>query len=327
MIMRRRNFITVLCGAAAWPFVVHAQQAKRIGVLMGVAHDSEGRARVGAFQEAIAKLGWAEGRNLRVDYRWAAGDPKLVKSYAAELVAMAPDLILANSTPVVATLKQMTTTIPIVFAQVFDPLGSGLVASLARPGANITGFTNFEFSMSTKWLEIIKEIAPAVRRVAVVFNPKTATYAGSLVTPMEAVASQFRLAVTASPLQSSAEIDPIIEAFARPGNAALIVLPDVFTSIHRQQLISAAALHRLPTVYPYPFFAKAGGLMSYGADNLELYRAAAKYVDLVLKGAKPGDLPVQQPTKYTLIINLKTAKALGLTLPATLLARADEVIE
>ena len=240
---------------------------------------------------------------------------------------MAPDLIVANGTPAVATLKQMTTTVPIVFAQVFDPLGSGLVASLARPGGNITGFTNFEFSMSTKWLEIIKEIAPGISRVAILFNPKTASYAGSLLTPMEAVASQFRLAVTASPIQNSAEIDPAIEAFARPGNAGLIVLPDVFTGVNRQQLIAAAALHRLPTVYPYPFFAKAGGLISYGADNLELYRAAAKYVDLVLKGAKPADLPVQQPTKYTLIINLKTAKTLGLTIPPPVLARADEVIE
>ncbi len=329
--MRRREFVTFAGGAAAaWPLAARAQQAdrvRRIGVLMGVAEDAEGKARVKAFQEAIGKLGWAEGRNLRVEYRWAAGDANLVKSHAAKLVGIAPDLILANSTPVVAALMQLTATIPIVFAQVFDPLGSGLVASLARPGANVTGFTNFEFSMSGKWLEILKEIAPSVTRVAIIFNPDTATYAPSLLRPVEAAAAQFGIVLSTSPVRSAAEIDSASDTFARAGNGGLIVLPDAFTSAHLQRLVAVAARHRLPAVYPYRFFAAAGGLISYGADNLELYRAAAAYVDRILKGEKPGDLPIQQPTKYEFVINLNTAKALGLTVPPMLLARADEVIE
>jgi putative ABC transport system substrate-binding protein len=328
--IRRRELIVTLGCAAAWPLAARAQQAgktRRIGVLMSFAlNDPEGLSRAAALENGLRKLGWIKGHNLRIEYRWA-GNPEVLRTDAAELVSMAPDLILANSTPVMAALREQRRAVPIVFTQVTDPVGEGLVQNLAHPGGHFTGFTSFEFSIGTKWLETLKQVAPDVTRVALVFNPQTAPFADLFWRPIEAVARSFAVVPTQVGPLTFAELERIIDVFAREPNGGLIVLPDVSTINYRDGVIGLAARHRLPAVFPERIFATSGGLLSYGSDVSDIFRRAAGYVDRILKGEKPADLPVQAPTKYELVINLKTAKALGLTVPPTLLARADEVIE
>jgi putative ABC transport system substrate-binding protein len=329
--MRRREFISLLGGAAAaWPLAARAQQFKRIrrlGVLMSfVVNDPEGLSRAAALEDGLRKLGWIKGQNIRIEYRWA-GDPEVLRTNAAELVGMAPDLILANSTPVMAVLREQGHAVPIVFTQVTDPVGEGLVPNLAHPGGHLTGFTSFEFSIGTKWLETLKQVAPRVTRVALVFNPQTAPFANLFWPPIEAAAPSFALVPTPVGPLSFAELERSIDVFAREPNGSLIVMPDVSTVNYREGVIGLAARHRLPAVFPERIFATSGGLLSYGSDVVDIFRRAAGYVDRILKGEKPADLPVQTPTKYELVINLKTAKALGLTIAPNLLALADEVIE
>ena len=330
--MRRRDFIVGLGGAAvAWPLAATAQQGariRRVGVLMATAADDlESKLRVKAFETGLRDLGLIHGHNITLDYRWAPSNADLLRTTVADLVATTPDVILANSSPVLAALKPETRTIPVVFVVVVDPVGQGFVQSLARPGGNLTGFTNFEFSIGTKWLETLKQIAPAVKRVAVIFNPETALYAQLFWQPIEAAAPSFAITPIQSPARDSAEIERAINTFASERDGGLIVLPDASTTRHRDQIIALSARHQLPAVYPYRFFAASGGLLSYGTDVPDLFRRAAGYVNDILRGTKPSDLPVQAPTKFELAVNLKTTKALGLTVPATLLARADEVIE
>jgi ABC-type uncharacterized transport system substrate-binding protein len=330
--MRRREFITLLGGVAAWPIAARAQppdQVRRIGVLMGYAESPPvGQAFVAAFQEELQKLGWTEGRNIRIDTRWATAlDAEARQRFAKELVALQPDLILSHSTPTTAALLQQTRTIPIVFATVSDPVGSGFVASFPRPGANVTGFTNIEPTMAGKWLELLKEIAPRVNRVAFLFNPATAPYAEYYLNPFKDAARSFVAEVIAASVRDTSELESVVAAQAREPNGGLVVMTDTFTSVHRVEITSLAARYRLPAVYPYRFFAELGGLLSYGVDLTDNYRRAASYVDRILKGAKPSELPVQAPVKFELVINLKTAKALGLDVPLHLQQRADEVIE
>jgi putative ABC transport system substrate-binding protein len=325
----RRAFITLICGAAAaWPLAARAQQPermRRIGVLMNLAaDDAEGQARLAAFVHDLQQLGWTDGRNVRIDVRWVAGDARLFHRYADELLALAPDAILASATPSVQALQQATGAVPIVFANVGDPVGMGLVASLARPGGNITGFTPFEFGFGAKWLEMLKEIAPRVTRVAVL---RDLTIGPAQLSAIQAVAPSFGVELSAVGVRDAAEIERTVAAFARPSNAGMIVTASTSAVVHRHLITMLAARHGLPAVYPYRYFVTAGGLISYGANATDQYRRAAGYIDRILKGEKPADLPVQAPTKYELVINLKTAKALGLEVPPTLLARADEVIE
>jgi putative tryptophan/tyrosine transport system substrate-binding protein len=329
--MRRRDFIAaVAASAAAWPMAGHAQQPgkmRRIGVLMSFAvNDPEGLSRAAALENGLRKLGWIKGHNLRIEYRWA-GNPEVLRTDAAELLGMAPDLILANSTPVMAVLREQRYTVPIVFTQVSDPVGEGLVQNLAHPGGHLTGFTSFEFSIGTKWLETLKQAAPHVTRVALVFNPQTAPFADLFWRPIEAVARSFAIVPTQVGSLTFAELEHIIDVFAREPNGGLIVLPDVSTVNYRDGVIGLAARHRLPAVFPERIFAVSGGLLSYGSDVSEIFRRAAGYVDRILKGEKAADLPVQAPTKYELVINLRTAKTIGLTIAPNLLALADEVIE
>jgi len=325
--VRRRQFIKLLGGAAVWPLAARAQQPRHIGVLTPFnERDPEVRSRVSAFQEALREAGWVEGRNIRIDYRWAAGDLDRIRAYAAEIVGLAPEAILGASTPVLAALRKETQTIPIVFTGVSDPVGVGFVASLARPGGNLTGFANFEPEMGGKWLQELKEVAPSVRRVAFIVNRQNASWA-SLFRAIEAVAPTFGVDATAVDGRDATEIERSITAFGGPSNGGLIVQPDGITSAHRQLIIDLAAKHGLPAVYPFRFFATDGGLMAYGVNVVDQFRRAASYIDRILRGAKPADLPVQAPTKFELVINLKTAKALGLKIPESLLARADEVIE
>ena len=329
--MRRREFIAILGGAAAgWPLGVRAQQSNRprlVGVLFAMApSDPESQLRVKAFEAGLRELGWTEGRNLRLEYRWAPGDATLLHSQATELVGLAPDLILATSTPVLGALRQGN-PLPIVFVQVTDPVGGGFVPNLARPGGYLTGFTSFEFTIGSKWLEALKHVAPKVKRVALIFNPDTAPFAQMFWQPVEDAAPSFDVKPIQAPIREVGEIEHAIEALARDGNGGLMVLPDISTLNHRDLIIALAARHRLPTVYPYRYFAANGGLMSYGSDTADVYRRAASYVDRILKGEKPGDLPVQFPTKFELVINLKTAKAMGLTVPISMQQLADEVIE
>jgi ABC-type uncharacterized transport system substrate-binding protein len=330
--MKRREFIRLLGGAAvARPLAARAQDARParlVGVLMGlVDNDQEAQSRVAAFEHGLRELGWVKGRNIRIEYRWAGGGETVLRDHAAELLAMAPDLILANSTPVTAALREQSQTVPIVFTQVTDPVGQGLVPNLAHPGGNLTGFTSFEFSIGTKWLEALKQTAPHVTRVALVFNPHSAPFADLFLWPVEAAAPSFSVTPIAAPVGAAADVDQVFDALAREPNGGLMVLPDIGMTNHREAIIALAARHRVPAVYPFRYFAVSGGLMSYGTDVAEVFRRAAVYVDRILKGEQPADLPVQSPTKYELVINLKTAKALGLTVPDTLLARADEVIE
>jgi ABC-type uncharacterized transport system substrate-binding protein len=328
--MRRREFVILLGGstAAAWPLAARAQNRLRVvGVLLAMAPDDpEAQLRIKAFEAGLRELGWTEGRNLRLEYRWAVGDATLLRKQATELVSLAPDLILATSTPVLAALRQEK-TLPIVFVQVTDPIGGGFVPNLARPGGSLTGFTSFEFTIGSKWLEALKHVAPAVTRVALIFNPDTAPFAHLFWQPVEAAAPSFDVEPMQAPVRDIGEIEHTIAAFARHASGGLMVLPDVSTTNHRDLIIALAARHRLPAVYPYRYFATSGGLMSYGSDLADIYRRAASYVDRILKGAVPGDLPVQAPTKFEFVINLKTANALGLTVPPRWLGRADEVIE
>ena len=288
--------------------------------------DTEGRSRFSAFQEGLREAGWVEGRNIRIDYRWADGDPDRLRAYAAEIVGSAPEAIFCNSTPVLAALRKETQTIPIVFTGISDPVGVGFVASLARPGGNLTGFANFEPEMGGKWLQELKEVAPSVNRVAFILNRQNASWA-SLFRAIEAVAPMFGVTASAVDVRNASEIELAIKAFGSQSNGGLIVQPDGITLGHRQLIIDLAAKHGLPAVYPFRVFAMEGGLMVYGINVADQFRRAASYIDRILRGAKPADLPVQAPTKFELVINLKTAKALGLEVPATVLARADEVIE
>jgi putative tryptophan/tyrosine transport system substrate-binding protein len=326
----RREFITLLGGAAAWPLTARAQQRekmRRIGVLMNLAaDDAEGQARLAAFLQGLQEASWAVGRNVRIDLRWSAGDADRFRKQAAELVALAPDVILASGTPAAAPLLQATRTVPIVFAQVVDPVGAGLVASLARPGGNATGFTAFEYGMSGKWVELLKEIAPGVTRVAVLRDAATSSGIGML-GAIQSVASSFGMELTPVGVSDASEIERGITALARASNGGLIVTPVTLTIVHRDLIIALAARHQVPAVYGLRPFVTAGGLIAYGPNSIDPFRRAASYVDRILKGEKPADLPVQAPTKYELVINLKTARALGLEVPPMLLARADEVIE
>src|SRR5215468_10836614 len=330
--MRRRELITLLCGAAVWPLAARAQQPermRRIGVLMGYAeNDWEAQAWLAAFREALQKLGWTEGRNVRIDTRWSRADTEMMKRFAQELVALQPDLILSQVTPTTAALLQQTRTIPIVFAMVADPVGSGFVANMSRPGGQVTGFTTLEGSLGGKWLELLKEVAPRIARVAVLFNPTTAaTFAEYFLNPLKAASAFFGVEVVAAPVHDTTELESVIARQAREPNGGLIVLPEAFLIGHRAEVTSLAARYSLPAVYPYRQFPEIGGLLSYGIDRLDNWRGAASYDDRILKGEKPGDLPVQTPTKYDLVINLKTAKTLGLTISRELQLRADEVIE
>jgi putative tryptophan/tyrosine transport system substrate-binding protein len=331
--MKRREFITLLGGAAAtWPLAAHAQQPdrmRRIGVLMAHAEsDPEFQAYVAAFREGLQNLGWVEGRNFRLDFRWGAlDDAELRKRAAIELIALKPDLIVTQNTPPTATMLQQTRTIPVVFVVVADPVGSGFVQNLARPGGNATGFTIMEPTTTGKWLELLKEIAPRSNRAALLFNPATAPYASIYLNPFKAAAASLGLEATAATVHDRAELDTVIAAQAREPNGGLIVIPDGFLNVHRADIISLAARYRLPAVYPWRFFAEQGGLLSYGSEQRDFFRLAATYVNRILKGEKPADLPAQAPTEYKLVINLTTAKALGLTVPPTLLDRADKVIE
>ena len=319
--MRRREFITLLSGAAtAWPLAALAQQPgtpRRIGVLIQVAEgDPQARIEVATFLRGLQKLGWSEGHNLRIDTRWGGGDADLIRKYAAELVALAPEVVLAPGGTVVGALQQASRTVPIVFVNVTDPVGRGYVASLAQPVGNATGFTSFEFGMGGKWLEVLKEMAPRVTRAAVLRDPVITAGMGYLAA-IHALAPSIGVQVTPVDVRQTSDIERAVAAFARTPNSGLIVTADPAAIVHREGIIALAARHRLPAVYPYRFFVISGGLISYGLDNIEQYRLAAGYVDRILKGEKPGDLPVQAPTNYELVINLKTAKALGLEVPPT----------
>jgi putative tryptophan/tyrosine transport system substrate-binding protein len=326
--MKRRAFIAVLGGAAAWPMMARGQQPermRRIGVLMSfAADDAEGQARFRAFLQGLQQLGWTDGRNLRIDTRWGANDADR-RRYAAELVALAPDVIMASTTPAMAALQNATSTVPIVFSNVADPVGAGFVNSPERPGGNVTGFMPFEYSISGKWLELLKEIAPNVTRAAVFRDPTSAAGIGQFAAIRSLAQST---GVELNPVARSAqELERTLATFLRLPNGGLIVTASSVGAAERDLFVTFADQHRLPAVYPFRYFVTGGGLMSYGPDSLNGYRQAAGYVDRILKGEKPADLPVQAPTKYELVINLKTAKALGLDIPPSLLARADEVIE
>jgi ABC-type uncharacterized transport system substrate-binding protein len=326
---------TILAGIAAvfapGPLAAAAQPPggmRRLGVLLGrSASEPDGLAITAAFIQALGARHWKESGSLHIDWRWAGSDPALFKRYAAELVALGPEVILAQSSPAVAALRQLTTTIPIVFVNVFDPVGQGFVAGLAQPGGNIAGFSNFDPPMAGKWLQMLTRITPPVARAAFLFNPATAPYAPLALRAVGAAAGSLGVKVRPAPYRDESEIDTIMAGFAREEHGGLLVLPSAFAFSHRDAIVALAARHRLPAVYGSRLFVAAGGLMSYGVDLIDPFRRAADYVDRILKGAKPADLPVQAPTKFEMVINLKTAKALGVTIPPVLLAQADEVIE
>jgi putative ABC transport system substrate-binding protein len=330
--MRRREFITLFGVAAlAGPCAARAQQpdrVRRVGVLMSrAAGDPEEQARFAGFLQGLQKLGWTDGRNVRIDYRWAAADADRSRTYAAELVALAPDVILASGSASVAGLLQTTRTVPIVFVNVIDPVGAGYVARLARPGGNATGFTAFEYSLSGKWLELLKEIAPNLTRIAILRDPALAAGIGQFAAIQAMAPSSLGVELSPIDVRDGLEIERDVTTLARESNGGLIVTGSSSAAVHRELIVMLAARHRLPAVYPFRYFVTSGGLISYGPDPIDVFRRAAGYVDRILKGEKAADLPVQAPTTYELAINLKTAKALGLTLPPSLLARADEVIE
>jgi len=327
--MRRRDFIT-LFGAAAWPLAARAQQPRRVGVLMnGPATDSVSQAYVAAFVHALRQAGWIEGQNLRIDIRWNPGGAALAQTYAAQLIGLQPDAIFAATTTNLEAVRQATTTVPVVFVQVSDPVAQGFVASLTKPGGNLTGFSAYEFSTGGKWLDLLKEIAPSLAHAGVMFNPDQSPQSKFFMKAIEAAASSRGLPVSAVAVGSAADIEPVITNFAREPNGGLILPTDTFTRLHQKLIVELAERHRLPAISWDPEFPRAGGLMCYSVTvtTLDQYRQAAGYVDRILKGAKAGDLPIQQGSKYTLVINLKTAKALGLTVPLPLLGLADEVIE
>jgi putative ABC transport system substrate-binding protein len=330
--MKRRGFITLLGTAlASAPFAGHAEQAERVrrlGVLMSTnQNDPVAQARVAAFRDGLAQSGWDEGRNLAIEWRWTGGDVVRTREYATELVGLAPDVLLANGTPATAALKQATTTIPIVFAVVNDPVAQGFIASMAHPGGNITGFSFLEYSMVGKSLEMLKQIAPKSTRVGVLFNPDTYPYYEIHLKSFEAIAKQLSLELSAAPAHNATEVDDAIAKLGREPGGSLLVTPDPFMLVHRDVVIGAAARHRIPTSYSYRQNVKEGGLTSYGADATDIFFRSASYVDRILKGASPGDLPAQAPVKFEIAVNVKTAKALGLDIPTDLLVLADEVIE
>jgi putative tryptophan/tyrosine transport system substrate-binding protein len=329
--IRRRDVMVLLGGAAAaWPLAARAQQRekmRRVGVLMGMtADDPESQVRLAAFAQGLQQLGWSVGQNLQIDYRWGGGNAELMRKNATELIALAPDIILAHSSTALTPLLQATRTIPIVFTTVADPVGAGYVDSLARPGGNVTGFSNFEYTIGGKWLELLKEIAPRVTRVAVFRESAIAAGPGQF-GAIQAAAPAIGVEVLPIDVRNADEIERAVTPFAQSSNNGLIVTAGPGSALHRDLIITLAARHKLPAVYPYRYVVAAGGLLSYGPDFADQFRRAASYIDRILKGEKPADLPVQAPTKYELVINLKTAKALGLEVPPTLLARADEVIE
>ena len=329
--MRRRDFIKAIAGSSvAWPLVTEAQQSqkmRRLSVLMSTAaDDQESMARYTAFLQGLQELGWTDGRNVRIDVRWGAGDAERTRKYAAELVALAPDAIMVSGSISLGQLIKATRTVPIVFALIADPVGAGFVKSLSRPGGNVTGFMAFEYSLSGKWLELLKEITPSVQRVAVLRNPDLVADIGQFAV-IQSVAASFGVEPSPIDVRDVSEIEDAVAAFAQSANGGLIVAGDPSTQAHRDLIIALANRYKLPAIYPSRFFAKDGGLVSFGPNFIDEFRSAASYVDRILKGEKPADLPVQAPTKYELVINLKTARALGLTVPQSLLARADEVIE
>jgi len=330
--VKRRQFVTVFASAAiAWPLAAHSQQlgspARRIAVLLRVSKDDPDAQRdLQAFREGLEALGWSAGKIL-IQYRYASADPAQMDAYATELVGLPAEVILAGGSLAVTALRKATKTTPIVFVRVADPLSQGFVASLARPGSNVTGFASLEYALSGKWLELLKTIAPRVSRVALMFNPATAPYGPGFLDSFETAAKSFAIEPNGALLHGPAEIEGAINALGQSGNGGLIVLPDAFTDVYRDQIIELAARYRVPTVYGYRYFTEAGGLISYGVNSADIFRRAATYVDRILKGEKPADLPVQAPTKFELIINLKTAKALGLTISRDFLLIADEVIE
>jgi putative tryptophan/tyrosine transport system substrate-binding protein len=329
--VRRREFIALFGGGVAWPLAARAQQPermRRIVFLHGIAeNDPEAKARVVAFRQGLEALGWEENRNIRIAHRFSGGDFVQMQTYTTELVNSSPDLIVASSSPVIAALKQATSAIPIVFSVVNDPLGQGFIASQARPGGNITGFTFVEFPMIGKWLELLKEIAPGVRRITLLFNPQTAPYYPFFLREFGANATSLAAEISATPVRDEAEIEAAVEALARGPVGGLIAAPDPFLNAHRGVVMTLSERHRLPAIFGFSRYVSEGALMSYGPDAVDIVRRSASYVDRILKGEKPADLPVQAPIKYELGINLKTAKTLGLDVPPTLLARADEVIE
>jgi ABC-type uncharacterized transport system substrate-binding protein len=329
--MRRRKFITLLGAAAAWPLAAHAQQTermRRIGLLIQFSEsDPQGQARIRAFRDELEKRGWKIGGNLQIDYRWAVSNDEQARSAVAELLALTPDVISANSTVPLRAVQQATRSVPIVFTTIIEPVDQGFVASLAHPGGNTTGFSYLEVSIGGKWMDLLKDIAPQVTRVACMFNPQRGPYSAGISHFAQEAAQRLGVQYVAVPVFEPAQIEPAITTLAHEPNAGLIISPDAFTVIHRQQIIALAARYRLPAIYSERNFAVDGGLVSYGPDYVDHWRQAASYVDRILRGEKPADLPVQQPSKFYLAINLKTAKALALEVPLTLLARADEVIE
>jgi putative ABC transport system substrate-binding protein len=329
--LRRREFMAALGGAAvAWPLAARAQQGdrvRRIGVLMGRDENDPGaKAYVSAFTQALADLGWTDGRNVRMEVRWAGGDINRVRALAQELVGLQSDIILANSTPPTVALQRETRTIPIVFVNVADPVASGIVAGFNQPGGNTTGFANYEASLAGKWLELLSEIAPGLKRAAIMFNPDTAPVS-TYMPPFETAARSLRVEPIIAPVHGDEEIETAITALGRDPGAGLVVMSDVFMTVHRAPIISAAARNNVPAVYAQSYHARDGGLLSYGTDQLDTFRHAASYVDRILRGAKPAELPVQLPTKFEMVLNLKTAKALGLAVPPSIMLRATEVIE
>ena len=330
--MQRRDFITLLGGAAAWPIAARAQQRgllRRIGVLMSWDEsDPEIKTFFSSFMQGLAKSGWTDGGNVQMEVRWAGGNVDRLRMFAKELVDLQPDVILATSTPATAALQQATRAIPIVFAGISDPVGAGFVASLSRPGGNITGFINMEGAFGGKWLEVLKEIAPDIKRAAIMFNPDTAPAGGSYYLPsFDAAARKLKVEPIAARVRSVAEIETVITSLGREPGGSLVVMPDAFMETHRGQIILFAARNNVPTVYSLSVFARNGGLLSYGADRVDIFRRSASYVDLILRGAKPAELPVQLPFKYEMTVNAKTAKSLGLDVPLFFQQRADEVIE
>jgi putative ABC transport system substrate-binding protein len=330
--MRRREFITLLGSVAAvLPHAVHAQRSDRtarIGVLMGIGeNDPESEPRVEALEQGFRELGWVKGRNLLLDYRWTAGDPDRARLLAKEIVELKPDLIVVHSTPAVKALRQLTTTIPMVFVLIADPIGSGFVQNLSHPGGNITGFMNVDSPMTSKWLELIVEIAPKTRQVALIYNPDTASFYQDFLRTFDAAAPKFNVHGNATPVTDAGGIERAIKELGQSPDTALFVLPDVFVQVHRALIIKLAEQYRVPAIYPYRFFPTSGGLLSYGIDTVVVFRQAAGYADKILKGTAPNDLPVQAPLTFKLIVNLKAAQAIGLTIPESFLLRADEVIE
>ena len=329
--MRRREFITLIgAAAAAWPLASRAQQAermRRIGVLMAFAeNDPEAQSWVAGFREELGRLGWTD-HNIQIDARWATADVESLQRLAKELVALQPDFVLTGSTPATAAMQRQTSSIPILFVMVGDPVGSGFVASLSRPGGNLTGFTPIENSLGGKWVELLKEVAPRVVRAAMLFHPAMAPFASYYLNPFKAAAASFGMEAIVAPVDDMAELEAVVAASAREPNGGLIVMPDAFTIGHHTEITALAARYRVPAVYPFRIFAEVGGLLSYGANALTEFRRAASYADRILKGANPSELPVQTPINFDLVINLKTAKAFGLTVPPSVLARADELIE